>query len=121
MEQKIDRLKPEELRIGNHVRIARKHTIDENIIQISANGILQVCDEILEVNPIPITEDLLKRFGFENATNGYWDSNDEFRIYPDGKGVMYLGERIPCEDIRYVHQLQNLYFALTGEELKIKE
>ena len=24
-------------------------------------------------------------------------------------------------DIMYVHQLQNLYFVLTGEELKIKE
>lgn len=24
-------------------------------------------------------------------------------------------------DIRYVHQLQNLYFALTGEELKRKQ
>ena len=25
-----------------------------------------------------------------------------------------------CEDIRYVHQLQNIIFALTGEELEIK-
>lgn len=33
----------------------------------------------------------------------------------DGSNSVY------CKEIKYVHQLQNLFFALTGEELTIKE
>ena len=46
-----------------------------------------------------------------------------FEMKPYGNVVVIksdFGELVP-EDIEYVHQLQNLYFALTGEELTIKE
>lgn len=39
------------------------------------------------------------------------------KIYDGGSSEMYE----PFIKIKFVHQLQNLYFALTGEELTIKE
>ena len=86
-----------ELRIGNFIKISNTITKVEgfsewdNIVQ-SSNFAER---KINEFEPIPITEELLIKFGF----NEYVNTN----IYP----------------IKYVHQLQNLYFALIGEELII--
>lgn len=66
--------------------------------------------------PIPLTEEWLKRFGFEysdlNGDSGLWKI-PPFQIY--GKCNQFIYEY--ALDVNYVHQLQNLYFALTGEEL----
>lgn len=85
--------------------------------------------------PIPLTEDILLRFGFEIRT---LDRNTEYHIEilntdvylrHSYRGGYYWGfnmlERDGCEledvqPIQFVHQLQNLYFALTGEELILK-
>ena len=67
--------------------------------------------------PIPLTEEWLVKFGFEEALNGWW-SDDELWSYENKK--FYLGASTYLANITYVHQLQNLYFALTGEELIAK-
>lgn len=64
--------------------------------------------------PIPLTQDWLKRFGFENKVFLNWSisksiDQDSYLIYK-GHDCMYL-------HVKYVHQLQNLYFALTQTEL----
>lgn len=71
---------------------------------------------------IPLTPDVLHKAGFDDSlTKGelilYLDQG--FIVY-DGKECFFEidGDRIGKE-IKYLHQLQNLYFALTGEELKI--
>lgn len=59
-----------------------------------------VCKErCVGLKPIPLTEEWLSRFGLND--------NQHTRI------------TIP-RNIKYVHQLQNLFFALTGEELVLK-
>ena len=64
------------------------------------------------INPIPLTEEWLKRFGFGLC---------EHRGYV--KGEFYIGlsfnfySDMASFKVNSVHQLQNLYFALTGEEL----
>ena len=72
-----------------------------------------------EVKPIPLTEEWLERFGFEysdlNGDSGLWKI-PPFQIY--GKYNQFIYEY--ALDVNYVHQLQNLYFSLTGEELTIK-
>lgn len=73
-------------------------------------------DEIL---PILITEEWLLKLGFE-PVNILHDGTKVFRAEPyfyfkDGIGRI----SIHAPEIKYVHQLQNLYFALTGEELTI--
>ena len=79
--------------------------------------------------PIPLTEEWLVKFGKTDRGIMVQSSN-----YPDGD--LY----IDCDDtgkgyylwncsegyrfgkvLKYVHQLQNLYFALTNEELKLKQ
>jgi len=71
--------------------------------------------------PIPLTEEWLKRFGFENTSSfgtEYYDKGKLVICQEDG--LDYI-EDLTNVNIKHVHQLQNLYHALTGEELKINE
>jgi hypothetical protein len=76
------------------------------------------------IEPIPITEEWILKFGFKriegncerNYTNGVFhvfiNSLNEvnFNFFPNFEWY---------KKIKYVHQLQNLYFALTGSELTV--
>lgn len=65
--------------------------------------------------PIPLTEEWLLKFGFIKR---YKDCYEFGKLILNDKFVM-MDIDIHLE-LRYVHQLQNLYFTLTGEELTIK-
>ena len=77
------------------------------------------------IEPIPLTEEWLLKFGFENK--GRILSSDvisyvnkfgaEVRHYTEYR--FFIPELRTGIWIQYIHQLQNLYFALTGEELTI--
>lgn len=75
--------------------------------------------------PIPLTEEWLERLGFEDLPDWlnewkkdiYW-LNEVGETFQLGIGV--TTPKWQRTQIKYVHQLQNLYFALTGEELEIK-
>lgn len=100
-----------------------------------------------EFKPIPLTPEILERSGFENVSSktgfGLWILGAEnvpgvhvegplnvcyirksvviyFGLSDIGTGFIYgrdcLSAAAPTQ---YVHQLQNLYYALTGEELEI--
>lgn len=76
--------------------------------------------------PIPLTADWLLKFGFSHLGIGFVSVDDLFFAYAgnDGKYEIFLNKEVE-EDvylahIQYVHQLQNLYFVLTGKELTIK-
>tara|TARA_R110000803_G_scaffold35405_8_gene76622 strand:- start:10881 stop:11252 length:372 start_codon:yes stop_codon:yes gene_type:complete len=65
--------------------------------------------------PIPLTEEWLLRF---DISDDYFYHIDDgllvfgIQVFPDNYYNTVLAE------LKYVHQLQNLYFALTGEELE---
>ena len=125
---KTNQMEASELRIGNYVTSNTKllenevltvTDINETHVQAWTKGPLGASDEYLE--PIPLTEEWLIKFGFE------CDGRGEIRLpdfiiesfhdgyhYTAGEGCMF---GVP---ILYVHQLQNLYFALTGNELILK-
>ena len=70
-----------------------------------------------KLNPIPLTEEWLIKFGFEKHIT--IDTYPTFakQMFNWNDSILYL---IGCgfiNHIKYVHQLQNLYFALTNEEL----
>ena len=75
--------------------------------------------------PIPLTEDWLLKFGFKKddyGFGGYIEINsgimidDNRLITTDRDGdYIYIGK-----EFKFVHQLQNLYFALTESELTIQ-
>lgn len=119
-------MKATDLRIGNFLQ--------------ASNGSIRVVSEIgqkhytdlvgqstlyRDAEPIPLTEEWLLKFGFD-----YRGYNDDGKIYRVGNkddvwiqsdDFGYFLQEYKCLDrIKYVHHLQNLYFALTGEELTIK-
>ena len=81
---------------------------------------------------IPLTEEWLQKFGFSDATgDGYGgflspyygeNADKKIRVKKALREKEYYSHSLSGFDeviIKYVHQLQNLYFALTGEELLI--
>jgi len=75
---------------------------------------------ISDVDGVPITEEWLVKFGFEKSTystdeDGHWDNGKDCikqRYNKFGRADIFVDQ---------VHQLQNLFYAITGEELTIKE
>lgn len=75
--------------------------------------------ELHELEPIPITEEILIRLGFKKGIAGYEKGDFDIRNY--GEYWIEYGLQIQgfCPAIKYVHQLQNLFYALTGTELTL--
>jgi hypothetical protein len=99
-----------ELRIGNWVYDIR----GEQNIQCDLQFMKQAHDRIY---PIPLTEDWLVRLGFRLIRECYYKGN--FQFYPKLGLWFWFEIAIHPDRLKHVHQLQNLYFALTGEELQI--
>jgi hypothetical protein len=106
-------IKANELRLGNLVYPDMSYP---EPIKVCAKDF----EDTLHLNPIPLTEEWLLKFGFVEI-----DTFDDHCYYlqkcdlgldrsfqPYGIGFI--------TELKHVHQLQNLYFALTGEELKIE-
>ena len=107
-------MKATELRVGNYVYYADKKTL----LKINGGHILYPS----QIYPIPITEDILLKCGFKDLGYGEFELGsymcDGEYTDKDEWEFCYLGKRL-CT-VYFTHQLQNLYFALTGEELTIK-
>jgi hypothetical protein len=76
-----------------------------------------------EVEPITITPEWLERLGFEKIEHrieGTIYKKNWLRFTGYGAVTDWRGGAISSEHVIYIHQLQNLYHALTGEELTIK-
>ena len=140
-------MKVNELRIGNLVKNQKgiieeiqgiySTSVDIEVSTKSYIGLLG------DFKPIPITEEWLIKFGFEKSEDGYWQkesTNQGFVFWEDDgcvsvpytwiESVNDLSETSKVAESKvnycmvnsnggfeYVHQLQNLYFALTTEEL----
>lgn len=71
--------------------------------------------------PIVLTEEWLLKFGFKLKSGkygNYWVLNG-FEL-SESFSVHYNADNTRFITLKYVHQLQNLYFFLTGEELTLK-
>ena len=80
-----------------------------------------------DVSPIPLTEEWLIKFGFTKeyfADTGcnFWEFGDHTIFEYINEGIFKYDMLILTEgiEIKHVHQLQNLYFAFTNEELTVK-
>ena len=112
-------MKATELRIGNWVMYSSK-------IQVNENKIRECVDHPDRFVPISLTEEWLERFGFKfDGYCSFWKSDIELTkdVGDNHYSVFNVHGNSLHRDgiIQYVHTLQNLYFALTGEELTIKE
>jgi len=70
------------------------------------------------LQPIPLTEEWLLRFGFAFEDMVYWFEG--FDILHLKEEFEFLNHDYPIK-IKHVHQLQNLFFSLTNEELTLKQ
>lgn len=110
-----------ELRIGNYLKN------DGVVVKIDARSIFDIwggnlITRIKKYEPIHITEDWLLKFGFVLRGFYYHFPNHEiFKLEQYKLNNAYFlrhgNESLDSVRINYVHQLQNLYFALTGKEL----
>jgi hypothetical protein len=105
-------IKATDLRIGNIVFSAM---IDE---PFKVSNLTTDYDPLCK--PIEITEEWLLRFGF------VYHDDDGIITYSRDNIVIFQRYRLDFyfelsnykdAELEYVHQLQNLYYALTGEEL----
>lgn len=108
------KLEAKDLRLGNYV--------NDNLGGILKIKGLSEKSTFNHIKPIELTEEWLIKFGF--ISNPYDDVYElgSFHVNCDKTtGVL----RLWCEinnkivDLKTVHHLQNLYFAITGEELEI--
>ena len=98
-------------------------SIDNVYLNILIDGL--ECEYYLsDCEPIPLTEEWLKRFGFDFTPSEYYVKNDFscfFGFTDETAGKIIFASNFKKRIIiKYVHQLQNLYHALTGEELELK-
>ena len=74
-----------------------------------------------EINPTPLTKELVLKCGFEEEFGGiiYYNRNRGIEFnFSNGWCMASIGE-YEITSVKYLHQLQNLYFALTEEDLEI--
>lgn len=92
----------------------------KKVVSISENSINHWQDgkglfgslQDVDIDPIPLTPEILEKAGFEKMANTLdWSCYNE--------KIDHFFFHSPDSRIQTVHQLQNLYFALTGEELNI--
>lgn len=121
-------MKGNELKIGNWIRCNNLSPMPEKVFQcqeVLKNSLTIVSQNFLNIylEPILLTQEWLLKFGFETDNIEWWNGILSIGIYKDGLFFCPTGEislRIGKE-IQYVHQLQNLYFVLTGKELILNQ
>lgn len=87
------------------------------------DGLIDIDYHIRDISPIKLTPEILKKCGFVKS-GSYWFKDNVY---------LYLHGLVDCTfhlesimdnknslEIEYVHQLQNLFYALKGKELEIK-
>lgn len=117
-------IKSNELRLGNYVKFNDKEvivfTLGERFIEYAyeMDDEFIYCEAYEDIEPIQLTEEILLKCGFrllENKT--YVHKRIAFFVILNENGFdlnFWQGS-----SFKHLHQLQNLYFALTNEELQI--
>lgn len=126
-------MKATELRIGNWVEYNYLDLYEKKSrstdTQIDSLLLISAETHPTKFNPIPLDEQWLKELGFEaqyiGDPRGFYSlsindnlyftvsySSNQLTLHRKGYGVIEI-----FVNHKHVHQLQNLYFALTGKEL----
>jgi hypothetical protein len=107
-----------ELRIGNYVFLKSKN----KIWKITCGQEIDTGKDSNDFEPIPITyELLLLNLGFEERGSGFGINRFSLAYKcSDKEQFFYSTWHDGVVEIQYIHQLQNLYFAITGKELTLK-
>lgn len=114
-------MKSTELRIGNYVKYNSSELkiwgiLKNNVVELECNTDSLT---IHDIEPIPVTTELLKRLRFypEPHDIRFW-RNGSIRLKITEKGFKF-NYSISITYVHYLHQLQNIYLDLTGNELTL--
>ena len=108
-------MKAEELRIGN---LVSEGIGDVAVVfHVERDRINYVSEDFYE--PIPLTEQWLIDFGFVKCSVSDAYDSHHLTIYKED-GSFWSDVITFGLEIKYAHQLQNLHFAITGQELEKK-
>lgn len=110
-----------ELRIGNWVKDSFGYLV------IGVNAKVEFASAY---EPITLTPEILEKCGFDDFKSNVYGNDEYIELDLDGDIYNVFIKQINIDEtidsilmhnqIKYLHQLQNLYFALTGEELTFK-
>lgn len=108
-------MKAQDLRLGNSI-----FNGSNKVIKVTPEVLNDFILRNINAQPIPLTEEWLLKLGFK--------CQDSFgRSWSIGKIPVWFENRTislrhyDYYEIKYVHSLQNLIHAITGEELTIKQ
>ena len=125
-------MKANELRLGNWVvanelyegkefRINEIRADEVNKYIVFFKTSYEPGEYIADISPILLTEKWLLRFGFA-ITGPHATLNSPFvELFNGPDGWEWDFDGLSIAACKYVHSLQNLFYALTGEELKEKQ
>ena len=137
-------MEAKELRVGNIVKFPFKANGDyepigdiSRIVQDSGECeeyyISSVKDKfprhISMIQPAYLTQEIIEKFGFGKCTDAsgiYFSDYSDFVIRAIGSGWLVRafceidGTEWSLRQIQYVHQLQNIVYAITGNELNLE-
>lgn len=76
-----------------------------------------------ELSPIPLDSSLLIRAGFTKNPSFPDRYNHDYGDHIVIRGVefVYRMPGVSLKDVRYLHELQNIHYAISGKELVIKD
>jgi len=121
-------MKAKELRLGNYIiangSIEKINYITPATLGYGEKEFAPICtSDYKYFEPIPLTEEWLLKFGFKNdefISYRWYAPNDISLVYDLDDNCVCISDSWEFGKIKYVHELQNLYFALTNQELKLK-
>jgi hypothetical protein len=136
-------IKAGELRIGNWVRKYKLQEVDQVVSAspmfypihsgdfAAASAAFSAYESkyeyyLLAYDPIPLTAEILEAAGYKeirNTSHYFYHGNEFESIQKTDAGFWWItahDDAAHAEPLLCLHQLQNLYFALTGKELEIK-
>lgn len=124
-------LKASDLRVGNKLLFLGDVVTFKNITEFREDGIFwiktfepKIESKNFHFKPIPLTEEWLLKFGLKKTHYNneiIYDSGHQNSTYIiiDENSSSYFMWGAYLTSIKYVHELQNLYFALMKRELTV--
>jgi len=116
-------MKRTDVRIGNYIEVENLKTGHKEVAPVNQMMLINWNEgETYRYNPIELTEDWLERLGVTNMSailHNYGEFYVRLSTYELGIGGIdsTISAQMFYAPCKFVHQLQNLYVALTEQEL----
>lgn len=129
-----------DLRVGNYIYYSERSQFPMKILSISHDGYITLDfdgnngmpwdSDVKNVQGIPLSDELMRRLGFSLSVGGLWQKREQGRsirikiesefLFIEAFDDRLLDSRGNFHGIKYLHQLQNAFKAISKQELKIE-